>query len=84
MLASLFSVSLSIAALSQEHTPELLKDPSGWAFERFDLPPSFAPTIPYRGVEELRFAPGMFNKDTASYFAYAFIAQLDNVTAISQ
>lgn len=84
LLAYLVSISLSVAALSQEHTPELLKEPSGWAFERFNLPPSFAPTIPYQGVEELRFAPGMFNKDTASYFAYAFIAQLDNVSMISQ
>ena len=84
LLASLICSSLAMAAPSQEPTPELLKGPASWAFERFDLPPSFAPTIPYNGVEELRFAPGMFNKDTATYFAYAFIAQLDNVIAISQ
>ncbi len=84
LFAFLISISLSIAVLSQEHKPELLKEPAGWAFERFELPPSFAPGIPYHGFEELRFAPGMFNKDTVTYFAYAFIAQLDIVIAISQ
>ena len=77
-------VSLTIVANSQEAKPQLLKEPANWAFERFALPPEFAPTIPYKGVEELRFSPGMFNKDTATYFTYAFVAQLDNVATISQ
>lgn len=84
LLALLIGVSVSIAEVSQEQTSKLLKVPADWAFERFTLPPTFAPTIPYQGVEELRFAPGMFNKDTATYFAYAFVAQLDNVITISQ
>ncbi len=79
-----FIVSLSIAAQAQEHKPELLKEPAHWEFERFSLPPVFAPAISYKGAEELRFAPGMFNKDSAAYFTYAFVVQLDNVTAISQ
>ena len=85
LLTSLiFIASLTIAANSQEAKPQLLKEPANWSFERFALPPEFAPTIPYKGVEELRFSPGMFNKDTATYFTYAFVAQLDNVTSISQ
>jgi hypothetical protein len=28
-----------------------------WQFERFVLPPEFAPDIPYNGAEELRFHP---------------------------
>ena len=77
-------VSYSFAASAQDHTPQLLKEPAGWEFERFALPPAFAPGITYKGAEELRFAPGMFNKDSAAYFTYAFVLQLDNVTAISQ
>ncbi|MEI9911033.1 MAG: hypothetical protein WDO71_15965 [Bacteroidota bacterium] len=80
----LFIVSFSIAAQAQEHKPELLKEPANWAFERFVLPPSFALGISYKGVEELRFSPGMFSKDSTDYFTYAFVAQLDDVTAISQ
>lgn len=77
-------VSYSFAASAQDHTPQLLKEPAGWEFERFALPPAFAPGITYRGAEELRFAPGMFNKDSAAYFTYAFVVQLDDVTGISQ
>ena len=36
--------------------------PANWEFERFSLPPGFAPGITYKGAEELRFAPGMFKK----------------------
>ena len=84
LLSALIIVSGTIAAQSQENKPQLLPEPTGWAFERFELPPSFAPGISYKGVEELRFSPGMFKKDTVTYFTYAFVAQLDNVTAISQ
>jgi len=79
----IFIISFSTAR-SQEAKPQLLYEPASWTFERFTLPPQFAPGFPYKGVEELRFSPGMFNKDSATYFTYAFIAQLDNVTAILQ
>ena len=84
LLASLIIVSLTIAAQSQDHKPTLLPEPANWVFERFELPPSFAPGISYKGVEELRFAPGFYKKDTVTYFAYAFVAQLDDVTTVSQ
>ena len=78
-------VCFTIAAQAQEHhQPQLLKQPANWEFERFPLPPAFAQGITYKGAEELRFAPGMFNKDSANYFTYVFVVQLDNVTAISQ
>jgi hypothetical protein len=78
-----FIVSLSLAAQGQQATPQLLKEPADWSFERFALPPSFAPGFPYKGVEELRFSPGVFNKDSTDYFTYAFVAQLDSTTTIS-
>lgn len=68
---------------AQKITASLLKEPASWEFERFDLPPVFAPGFPYKGVEELRFSPGMFKKDSADYFTYAFVAQLDNTSSIS-
>ena len=77
-------VSISLAAQEHNHNPELLKEPAGWEFERFSLPPSFAPGITYKGAEELRFAPGMFKKDSAAYFTYAFVVQLDNIITVSQ
>ena len=76
----LFPLSLE----AQQAKPQLLKEPADWAFERFTLPPSFAPGFPYNGAEELRFSPGMFNKNAIDYFTYAFVAQLDSVIAISR
>lgn len=81
------TICLFFAAKAQEQTkptPQLLKEPANWEFERFPLPPSFATSIPFKGVEELRFAPGMFKKDSADYFSYAFVAQLDSTTNISR
>jgi hypothetical protein len=80
----LFIISISLTAKSQDAKAEFLKEPSTWSFERFPLPPVFSPGFPYKGVEELRFSPGMFNKDSSDYFSYAFVAQLDNITTISQ
>ena len=80
----LFITSISITAKGQDAKAEFLKEPSTWSFERFPLPPVFSPDFPYKGVEELRFSPGMFNKDSSGYFSYAFVAQLDNTTAIMQ
>ena len=79
-----FGLLFFLSGTAQEHKSELLHEPAAWEFERFALPPSFAPGIFYKGAEELRFAPGMFNKDSATYFTYAFVAQLDDITAISQ
>jgi hypothetical protein len=78
--ATIFSNTL----FAQNQTPQLLKQPANWQFERFSLPPEFAPNIPYKGAEELRFSPGMFIKDSTTYFTYAFVAELDNVNSVSQ
>ncbi len=64
--------------------PQLLLKPVNWEFERFSLPPQFAPDFPYQGAEELRFSPGMFKKDSNEYFTYAFVAELNNRSAITQ
>jgi len=76
---------LSQFAMAQNNNePQLLKKPANWQFERFNLPPQFAKDFPYKGAEELRFSPGMFNKNSAEYFTYAFVAELDSTTDFSQ
>src|SRR5215216_5954439 len=79
-----FLLLTTLVAKAQDTKAEFLKEPSAWEFERFTLPPSFSSSFPYKGVEELRFSPGMFNKDSSSYFSYAFVAQLDNTSSITQ
>ncbi len=44
-----------------------------WKGERIALPPRFAPTMKLTGIEEIRFAPGMFQAQSDSFFSYAFV-----------
>ncbi len=44
-----------------------------WKGERITLPPAFAPAMKLKGIEEIRFAPGMFQPQSDSFFSYAFI-----------
>ena len=51
--------------------------PEGWRQETIPFPLEFAPDLPYQGVEELRFSPGMFKPDQPDYWSYAFVWWLD-------
>ena len=42
--------------------PYVLDTIKGWGIERFLIPISFAPSIPYKGVEDIRFTPGWAKK----------------------
>ncbi len=53
--------------------PYQLKIPDGWDVERFSLPPDFAPGIKFKGVEDLRFAPGWGNAKSENYWTYCFL-----------
>ncbi len=44
-----------------------------WKGERITLPPAFAPAMKLKGIEEIRFAPGMFQPQSESFFSYAFV-----------
>ena len=64
-------------ALKESFFPSL---PSDWTQEFLPFPLDFAPTIPnYKGVEELRFAPGMFSPTAPDYFHYVFMWHLDGM-----
>lgn len=57
--------------------PYKLDIPTGWSTERFAFPFDFAPQIPYKGVEELRFAPGWADGASGEHWAYAFLWWLE-------
>ena len=57
--------------------PYVLDTVQGWGVERFLIPISFAPSIPYKGVEDIRFTPGWAKKTTNEYWSYAFLWYLD-------
>ena len=55
----------------------------GWFGERILLPPRFAPDMSWKGVEEIRFAPGMFKPDKSDFFSYALVFSLEPNTDLS-
>jgi hypothetical protein len=47
--------------------------PAGWGQETIPFPLGFAPELPYRGLEELRFAPGFSKPDASTFWSYCFV-----------
>jgi len=68
-----FLLLLTTLAPAQEKFPLPWPAPQGFRSETLPFPLSFAPDIPYRGVEEIRFAPGFSKPDSPEYFTYSFI-----------
>jgi hypothetical protein len=62
--------------------PYFLPVPDGWTVERFPVPIAFAPEIPYKGVEDIRFAPGWGKADSDGYWSYAFLWYLEGEVSI--
>jgi len=62
--------------------PYVLDTIKGWDVERFLIPISFAPSIPYKGVEDIRFTPGWAKKTTNEYWSYAFLWYLDGTVTL--
>jgi hypothetical protein len=62
--------------------PYKLDTLKGWDVERFLIPISFAPSIPYKGIEDIRFTPGWAKKTTTEYWSYAFLWYLDGAVAL--
>lgn len=78
MIATCLSLALLSVQTAEQPAPELLtKAPDGWKFERIDFPLPFAPDLALRGFEELRFAPGMYDPKSDTYFTYIFAMKLD-------
>lgn len=74
---SIFSL-LTIGTLlvADEPTRFKLAAPEGWGGETIELPPGFAPDMKLKGSEHIRFAPGMMNSGSDSFFSYAFVFEL--------
>ena len=51
--------------------------PAGWKHETFPLPPDFAPELPFRGTEDLRFMPGWSSPTAPDFWSYDFVWLLD-------
>ena len=61
-----------------------LKAPTEWRGETISLPPSFAPDMKLKGIEVIRFAPGMFDAKADSFFSYVFVFQVGPEQKLTQ
>jgi hypothetical protein len=59
--------------------PEL----KGWKKEKFALPPQFAPAIPFKGSEDIRFSPEWAKKHTEGYWTYCFLWSISDAKTLS-
>ena len=75
-LLTALSVLLFLSAARSQETEYGLKAPAGWGGETISLPPGFARDMSLKGVEHIRFAPGMMDADSATFFSYAFVFEL--------
>ena len=70
------------ADLAVEKSGFILPAPPKWTTESFPVPPSFAPEISFRGVEDIRFAPGWSKPGSDDYWTYAFVWKLEGSPVI--
>lgn len=61
-----------------------LKAPKGWGGETITLPPGFAKDMSLKGVEHIRFAPGMMNSKSDTFFCYAFAFEVGKTPTLSE
>ncbi|MDF2475005.1 MAG: hypothetical protein K0S24_488 [Sphingobacterium sp.] len=54
----------------------------GWGIERFPIPIDFAPNIPYKGVEDVRFTIGWSKPESDEYWSYAFLWYIEGQQVI--
>ncbi|MSR58416.1 MAG: hypothetical protein EXS05_12315 [Planctomycetaceae bacterium] len=83
----IFAVSLLMSGLlwvADEPDSFKLAAPEGWGGETIDLPPGFAPDMKLKGSEHIRFAPGMMNPSSDSFFSYAFVFELQPMPVLTK
>lgn len=54
-----------------------------WRSEQLSFPIKFAPSLDYKGMEEVRFAKGWGTKDSDEFWTYTFLWYLDQDPAIT-
>jgi hypothetical protein len=75
--------SLGIFDSNTWRPPYTLSTFNGWGVEHFPLPPDFAPAMTYKGVEDIRFAPGWGDSTSADYWSYAYLWWLEGTPMIN-
>ena len=83
LLTSLQFMSTGVQAQATS-TSFKLPIPAGFTTEEFPLPPDFAPTFTFKGVEEIRFHPGWGDSTSKGYWSYTYLWWLEGTPAINE
>ena len=70
-------------AADEPNLPKLAA-PAGWGGETIPLPTGFAPDMKLNGFEHIRFAPGMMDPKSDTFFSYAFVFELEPMPELSE
>lgn len=65
------------------HSPYTLPVPAGWTTEEFPLPPDFAPSFTWKGMEDIRFHSGWGDSTNEGYWSYAYLWWLDGMVDVN-
>jgi hypothetical protein len=76
-------ISILAAPVDAKAVPFVWEVPAGWRTETIPFPLAFAPSLKHRGLEELRFSPGMMKPSEADFWSYAFVWWLEDEQAPS-
>ncbi|MEP6614058.1 MAG: hypothetical protein ABJA76_19280 [Mucilaginibacter sp.] len=60
-----------------------LPQPEKWGKEKIAFPIEFAPSIPFKGMEEIRFTPGWGDSKSADYWSYTFVWFIEGAPVIN-
>jgi len=61
-----------------------LPQPEKWGKEKIPFPIEFAPSIPFKGMEEIRFTPGWGDIKSQDYWSYTFVWFVEGAPVINQ
>lgn len=76
-VALLLVAAMQLPSLSMAQEKLGLEAPAEWGGENIQLPPTFAPDMNLKGMEYIRFAPGMMQAESSTFFSYAFAFEVE-------
>ena len=79
LISVLFCICFSSVQAQDEQKEEIsvLKAPESWRSELIPFPLSFAPSIDFTGVEDIRFAAGWNQPDSPEFWTYTFVWDIE-------
>lgn len=84
LVALLIAFSTGTSFAGDDAVTIRLTAPAGWKGETIAVPTGFAPDMSITGIEEIRFAPGMFKQDRDDFFSYALVFYLPNQKPLNE